>query len=70
MVIHSVMPYPFLMEQPEQPPSTVMEIQGGYLEGYHSPKGFVASRLITTDPALYLKAEYAPGSIIHPKGNQ
>ncbi len=66
MVIHSVMPYAFLMEQPEQPAGALMEIQGGYLEGYQTPRGFVANRLISTDPALYLKTEYAPGSIFPP----
>lgn len=61
------MPLPYLMERPEQPAAAVMEIQGGYLEGYETPRGFVANRLISTDPAMYLKAQYSPGSVFPPK---
>lgn len=64
MIIHSVMPYAYLIEQPEGPAPATMEIKGGYLEGYQTPQGFVSGRLISTDPAMYLKAEYAPGSLL------
>lgn len=66
MIIHSVTPVELLMEQPQASSAAVMEIQGGYLEGHRTPQGFVTSRLISTDPALYLKNEYAPGSILPP----
>lgn len=52
-----------LIEQPQAPQMTVKEIPGGYLEGYDTPQGFCMSRLCSTDPLAYLKAEYTPGSI-------
>ena len=64
MIIHSISPIHFLLEQAESHPVSVQQIDGGYLEGYHSPQGFHASRLHSTNPALYLKNEYAPGSIL------
>ncbi len=42
---------------------SVMEINGGLLEGEKTPEGFKVSRLISTDPGLFLKEEYAPGIV-------
>jgi len=64
VIIHSVTPVHFLLEQSEGPTMNMHRINGGYLEGRHTPQGFQASRLHSTDPALYLKNEYAPGSIL------
>ena len=64
MIVHSVTPVHFLLDQPESPSASMQQIEGGYVEGYHTPQGFHMSRLHSTDPALYLKNEYAPGSIL------
>jgi len=64
VIIHSVTPVHYLCEHPEMPKLSIQQISGGYLEGYDTPRGFQASRLYSTNPALYLKNEYAPGSIL------
>ena len=64
MVIHSVTPVSLLLEHPESPEMSVQRINGGYIEGHNTPQGFRAFRLHATDPAMYLKSEYAPGSIL------
>ena len=64
MIIHSITPMHCLLEQSELPQLRVQQISGGYLEGYQTPQGFQTSRLYSTDPALYLKNEYTPGSIL------
>lgn len=46
-----------------QPKKSIMEINGGLIEGEKTPEGFRISRLISTDPGLFLKEEYAPGMI-------
>ena len=66
MIIHSIAPLDFLQEQPQIPKATMRQISGGYLEGLETPQGFQATRLCSTNPALYLKNEYAPGSILPP----
>ena len=67
MIIHSIAPLEFLQEQPPIPKATLRQIDGGYLEGLETPQGFQATRLCSTNPALYLKNEYAPGSILPPQ---
>lgn len=46
-----------------QPEKSIMEINGGLIEGEKTPGGFKISRLISTEPGLFLKEEYAPGAI-------
>jgi len=67
VIIHSIAPLEFLQEQPQLPQATMRQINGGYLEGQDTPQGFQATRLCSTNPALYLKTEYAPGSILLPQ---
>ncbi len=64
MLIHSVTPVHYLKEQPEYPALTFKRFSGGFLEGQETPQGFMLSRLHSTDPRIYLKKEYAPGSEI------
>lgn len=63
MVIHSVTPLHLLLGGQQTRPARIKEIPGGYLEGVETPQGFCLSRLYSTDPAMFLKNEYAPGSI-------
>ncbi len=42
---------------------SIMEINGGLLEGEKTPEGFKVLRLISTDPGMFLKDEYSPGAI-------
>ena len=62
MIIHSVTPTWYLMEQPAAPTMEVAGLDGGYLEGVRQGRDLIISRVISTDPAVYLKPEFAPGS--------
>lgn len=47
---------------PEKAPKTALrKVKGGFLEGTDSADGFTVGRLISTDPSLYLREDYAPG---------
>ena len=47
---------------PQKAPEKVLRpVKGGFLEGTDSADGFTVSRLISTDPRLYLRKDYAPG---------
>lgn len=62
MVIHSVTPLYMLQPECKFPPCVTMQVDGNLIEGYQSENGFQLSRLYSTDPAMYLKKEYFPGS--------
>lgn len=47
----------------KKPNAAVMKIEGGLLLGEKTAEGFKVSRLISTDPGLFLKEELAPGAI-------
>ena len=64
MIIHSVAPINALTEEPQMQKSVARPINGGYVEGIETPGGFQLTRLISTDPALYLKKDFNPGSIL------
>lgn len=44
------------------PTMEVAGFDGGYLEGVRQGRDLIISRVISTDPAVYLKPEFAPGS--------
>lgn len=52
-----------LSEQPEYPEISIKPFEGGYIEGFDTPQGFQVSRLMSTDPKLYLDKKYMPGGV-------
>lgn len=58
-----------LAPQTEFPAASYKQVTGGYLEGMDTPAGFEVRRLHFTDPAMYLRQEFSPGSIYHPMSN-
>jgi hypothetical protein len=58
-----------LNENPAAQNVSSRAVDGGYIEGTDTPQGFQMTRLCSTNPALYLKKEYAPGSILDKKGH-
>ena len=49
---------------PRKPEKTVYRnVSGGLLEGVDTENGFRIGRLISTDPALFLREDYAPGTV-------
>lgn len=63
MLIHSVTSPLMLTEQQPYPEAKFKPFEGGYLEGFDTPQGFMLSRLNSTDPSLYLDSAYTPGGI-------
>ena len=64
MIIHSVTPLDMLIEQAPPQRTASMQEDGGCAEGVETPEGFMMTRLHSTNPALYLKKELSPGSIL------
>lgn len=63
MLIYSIVPPEYIVEQPTQPKSELVSIAGGYLQGVRSPDGLVVQRVISTNPSDYLKPAFSPGSV-------
>lgn len=61
MLLHTVVPYEAIFDvpNPTQPTPPLRQIDGGLLQ--LDEQGRV-SRLISTDPRLYLDPRYAPGA--------
>lgn len=60
-MLHTIVAEEFIWAAADERPECVC-IRGGYLEGRREGDGLVVSRLISTDPALYLDPQYAPGA--------
>lgn len=62
MLLYTIMPYEAIF-----PPASDMQIEtrpvkGGFIELVRGPEGPAVSRLISTDPAMYLKGP-SPGEL-------
>ena len=66
MVLHTIInEYDILQAQNELPVQKVQAINGGIVEYSVTPQGKEISRLISTDPYLYLNSSYQPFSKLH-----
>jgi len=61
-MLHTILPIEAVWPQ-QIPARTFRRVGGHLLEGYDTPQGFCVTRLLTTDPALYLDPRYAPGAV-------
>ena len=63
MILHTINPieliFPYEYKQQE-----IKSIDGGFVEGTITNDGFMISRLISTDPKMYLGGRYGIGEII------
>lgn len=66
MLIHSIID-PLEMMEKTQDPSVWRQVPGGFLQGVQCRDGLTVTRLISTDPALYLDPRYQPGAVYRPK---
>ncbi len=66
MLIHSVTPLEYLMPPPPMGHMECMAFGGGYVQGYRTDKGLEVSRVISTDPAVYLDPQLQPGAVLDP----
>ncbi len=63
MLIHSIMAHDVIF--PAEPvQSCCMQLDNRWLEGTVTAEGLKLSRLISTDPADYLQAQWQPGQCI------
>ncbi len=67
MLLHSVVEAALLTEPPALPKLYTQPFADGLLEGYDSGKDFIISRIISTNPAAYLRPDLAPGQIYMPR---
>ena len=69
MVIHSIIDPLEMLEKIETPVywPTWLEVPGGFLQGMQGENGLTVTRLVSTDPALYLNPQYQPGAVYQPK---
>ena len=65
MLIHSIAPPQFLTEQPELPECVWRSTGFGQVQGYKTAEGFCVARMQSTNPRMYLRQEYSPGSILN-----
>lgn len=66
MVIHSIIDPLEMLERTEDP-SVWRQVPGGFLQGMQGENGLTVTRLVSTDPALYLNPRYQPGAVYQPK---
>ncbi|MFQ8599390.1 MAG: YlzJ-like family protein [Oscillospiraceae bacterium] len=65
MVIHSIMPIDFLVENPQAPAYETVEMGASYIVGQRNPKGqMTVARVISTNPRMYLDPRYSPGNVL------
>ena len=62
MVIHSIIDPMEIMERKEDP-GVWQEVPGGLIQGDLCEKGMTVTRLVSTDPAMYLNPLYQPGAV-------
>lgn len=62
ILIHSIVPPEKIFENKYSPQIETREINGGFVELLKNEQGFTVSRLISTDPKMYLDEKYEPGT--------
>jgi hypothetical protein len=65
MIIHSVTPIDMLLYPETSARPETMPFSDGLLEGVKNQDGFTISRVISTNPKVFLDNRYAPGQIYH-----
>ncbi len=63
MILHSIIPPEAIF--PDEPTEfETRQTRSGFIQGVNINGEFTVSRLISTDPSLYLDPRYAPGSTL------
>ncbi len=61
MILHTIIPLDQIMQQSDPVEYEYREMHNTYIQGVNSNGKFTISRLISTNPRLYLDPHYAPG---------
>lgn len=64
MILHSIAPHGMLLPQEEPLPEELLVFGSIPLSGRRTAGGFVVSRILSTNPSDYLRADLSPGSVI------
>lgn len=63
MLLYSIVPYEKIFESPAPTAPEFKRISGGYVELSKNESGYEVSRVISTDPRVYLNERFYPGSV-------
>ena len=66
MILYTVLPPEEILPRPAYPRQELMEREGRFFSGERTPDGFCITRLISTCPADYLRADWQPGRLLGP----
>ncbi|GKH46124.1 MULTISPECIES: YlzJ-like family protein [Anaerotruncus] len=61
MILHTIIPPEQIFPGGENAAYEYQELHNSYIQGVNIDGKFTVSRLISTDPRLYLDPRYAPG---------
>ncbi len=64
MLLYTKEPYELIFQNQENNKTVTKTVNGVLLEGYEMPDGLYITRVLSTNPKVYLRREYSPGSII------
>lgn len=67
MVLYTIIPPEQIFDAPQDAAYRVRSLHNSYIEGTAVGEAFCVSRLITTDPKLYLDPRFSPGSMLGDK---
>ncbi len=67
MILYSIVPPEQVFPSPP-PEYAVRRVHNSYIQGIEQGGEFTVSRLISTDPAMYLDPRYRPGSVLKRPG--
>lgn len=63
MLLYTIVPYEMIFKPEENPDMKTTAISGGYLELIKQNGAYYVSRVISTDPKVYLNPKYTPGTL-------
>ena len=63
MILYTILPAEQIFAEGAAPQCECVSLDGMILEGVKGPDGLQISRVISTDPAVYLDSRYSPGQV-------
>lgn len=70
MILHTIVPYEKIFETNDIPPTEYVNIRGGFAQLDTTGGKRRITRIISTDPSVYLDSTLAPGSDYSPAGRE
>lgn len=70
MILHTNQPLDQILWQPNTSVYEYRQLHNSYIEGVQNGGEFTVSRLISTDPHMYLDSRFAPGRTLGDPGDR